>query len=64
MSSRTAWVTQDFVVKKREREGVHVKGLAQSSCPCENETSKPDRAEVWERMPEIPVAEAGRLLHV
>lgn len=25
VSSRTAWVTQDFVVKKRKREGVHVK---------------------------------------
>lgn len=43
MSSRTAWVTQDLVVKKRKREGVHVKELAQSSCPCENETSKPGK---------------------
>lgn len=45
VSSRTAWATQDFVVKKRQRGGAHVKGLAQSSCPSENETSKPDEAE-------------------
>lgn len=45
VSSRTAWATQDFVVKKRKREDVHVKGLVQSSWPSENETSKSDETE-------------------